>query len=332
MMNRNEKLLHCIDLVNQIGVEVGPLDKPIVTRKMGKVLYIDRGTTAALRHKYALDANVDTDKIVDVDYVWGEKSLVDLTQAQAPFDYVIASHVIEHVPDFIGWLGEVRSILKTGGILSLAIPDKRRCFDYERYPTKLAEVIDAYLHCRKKPSPQQIFDYFSSFVSFRGSIAWGATVNTDELIRIHSVAEAWDNAKTAFTEDEYCDVHCWVFTPASFFSLLSNLTMMDLLKFEVAQFYESEGCEFHVSLRACDKPSPTKIAELADSLVKKASFPARKASSPSLMLPELQLLQLLPELQLLQQRIEAMESSKFWKIRTAWFKIKQKIGLSSYKA
>ncbi|MCY7273284.1 MAG: class I SAM-dependent methyltransferase [Phormidesmis sp. CAN_BIN44] len=68
-------------------------------------------------------------KIVDVDYVWGEKSLIDLLETEAPLDYVIASHVIEHVPDFIGWLSEVRGILKPGGILSLAIPDKRQCLD-----------------------------------------------------------------------------------------------------------------------------------------------------------------------------------------------------------
>jgi len=190
MLTRNEKLLHCIDLASQIGVEIGPLDKPIVTREMGRVRYVDHDITEALRLKYADFDNVDTDKIVDVDYIWGEKSLVDLTQAEAPFDYIVASHVIEHVPDFIGWLREVRGILKPGGILSLAIPDKRQCFDYHRHPSKPADVVEAYLRRHKKPSPRQIFDHFASAVSFQGDIAWNGVVNTSEFVRFHSAVEA----------------------------------------------------------------------------------------------------------------------------------------------
>lgn len=73
MLTRNEKLLHCIDLASQIGVEIGPLDKPIVNRNMGQIRYVDHDTTEALRLKYADFSNVDTDQIVDVDYIWGEK-------------------------------------------------------------------------------------------------------------------------------------------------------------------------------------------------------------------------------------------------------------------
>jgi len=313
MLTRNEKLLHCIDLASQIGVEIGPLDKPIVTREMGRVRYVDHDITEALRLKYADFDNVDTDKIVDVDYIWGEKSLVDLTQAEAPFDYIVASHVIEHVPDFIGWLREVRGILKPGGILSLAIPDKRQCFDYHRHPSKPADVVEAYLRRHKKPSPRQIFDHFASAVSFQGDIAWNGVVNTSEFVRFHSAVEAWDIAKTAFAKDNYCDVHCWVFTPASFFSLLSELTTMDLLKFEVAQFYETEGCEFLVSLRAIDEPKQTDLADLSASLSVEAET-------------------MLSELQFCKNRIEAMESSKFWKMRKAWFKVKQQLGSSSREA
>jgi 2-polyprenyl-3-methyl-5-hydroxy-6-metoxy-1,4-benzoquinol methylase len=117
MLTRNQKLLYYIDPTHQMGVEIGPLVNPIVTRQMGPIRYIDHATTEVLRLKYADDPSIDVNKIVDVDYVWGDKSLEALTHAEAPFDYLIASHVIEHVPDLVGWLSEIRTILKPGGIL-----------------------------------------------------------------------------------------------------------------------------------------------------------------------------------------------------------------------
>jgi len=316
MLTRNEKLLHCIvDVAHQVGVEIGPLDRPIVTRKMGQIRYIDHDTTEALRIKYADPAShVDINKIVDVDYIWGEKGLGELLQAEAPVDYVIASHVIEHVPDFIGWLSEVKAILKPGGILSLAIPDKRRCFDYHRQLTKTADVVEAYLRNSKTPSPRQIFDHLSSAVTFGGNIAWDRSVDTTQLVHCHSTTEAWVTAKNSFTAGDYCDVHCWVFTPASFLQLLGELTKLDLLKFEVAQFYDTEGCEFFVSLRTTDMPDQAKIDDFAASLTDGSAALTVEAEK-------------LQELKFLQQQIHAMESSKFWKMRAAWLKVKRKLGL-----
>jgi ubiquinone/menaquinone biosynthesis C-methylase UbiE len=161
MMTRLEKILTCIEVSTEMGLEVGALTHPIVTRDMGKIRYIDHATTEELRSKYAHDPNVDIAKIVDVDYVWGKEGLPELVGNDAPFDYLVASHVIEHVPDFIGWLKEIHTVLKVGGILSLVIPDKRYCFDYRRSVTQTADVIEAFLHHSRKPTVRQVFDYAS---------------------------------------------------------------------------------------------------------------------------------------------------------------------------
>jgi predicted SAM-dependent methyltransferase len=325
MLTRPEKLLQCIDPAHQVGIEIGPLDKPIVTREMGKIHYIDHDTTEALRAKYAEFSNVETSKIVDVDHIWGKESLVELLRDEEQFDYAIASHVIEHVPNFIGWLSEVRAILKTGGILSLAIPDKRQCFDYHRNPTRLAEVVEAYLRHSKQPTPRQIFDHYSSAVSNQGHIAWNEQVDGTQLALCHSAAEAWEIAKTNFSKGDYCDVHCWVFTPASFFHLLSELAKLDLLKFEVAQFYRTEGCEFLVSLRATDVAKPAELSDFAASLAPGGSaFIPHRAENQYAENGS-------ASAQIFQERIQAMESSKFWKIRTTWFKVKQKLGLPNHE-
>ena len=67
--------------------------------------FVDHADQAALRAKYADDANVPAEQIVPVDAVWGERTLAECFPGET-FDYVIASHVIEHVPDVIGWLAD----------------------------------------------------------------------------------------------------------------------------------------------------------------------------------------------------------------------------------
>lgn len=250
MQTRNQKLLAHINPATQIGVEIGPLMRPIITREMGAIRYVDHATTEELRAKYASSSLIDVNKIVNVDYVWGEKRLAELMQDELPFDYVLASHVIEHVPNFVGWLKEIYAVLKPGGILTLAIPDQRYCFDYYRFPTTAADVIDAYLRDARKPSPRNIFDHFVSVVSWRNTLVWATSPPEKELVPIHSENQAWENACNSFEKDVYIDVHCWVFTPPSFFNLLRALITLNLFDFTVKQFFETEGCEFFVSLEA----------------------------------------------------------------------------------
>jgi len=76
--------------------------------------------TAALRQKYAADASIDVDDIVEVDAVWGDHTLAQALGGRAPVDYAVASHVIEHVPDMLAWLEELHAVIKPGGDLRLA--------------------------------------------------------------------------------------------------------------------------------------------------------------------------------------------------------------------
>lgn len=251
-MTREEKILSAINPATQLGIEIGPLNRPIVNRQMGKVRYVDHVTTEELKRKYAQDPSVDADQIVDVDYIWGEKRLPELAGDEAPFDYVVASHVIEHVPDLIGWLREIHAVLKPGGILTLAIPDKRYCFDYFRQPTEPAQVVEAYLLGSRKPSLRQIFEFHSQIVFWQGQPGWNHEVEPDDLARLYTDQVAWSITHQASIDHAYYDVHCWVFTPRTFFHLLRTLTALDLFDFKLVQYHEPTGCEFFVSLEAMD--------------------------------------------------------------------------------
>jgi hypothetical protein len=328
MVTRLEKVLACVDASTEKGLEVGALMNPIVTRDMGNICYIDHATTAELQAKYANDPNVDIHKIVNVDYVWGKEGLPELVGQDAPFDYLVASHVIEHVPDFIGWLKEVHAVLKVEGILSLVIPDKRFCFDHHRRLTEASDVVGAFLSRSRKPSPQQVFDCFSSVVRYNGQITWDQTVITtpEKFSPMHSHLDAWNLSSHSVLEGEYVDTHCWVFTPESFFNLLKTLIQIGLLDFSVEKFYETEGCEFYVSLRALDLSAMT---ESDRQLLQITSLPAISASTDAqdtqllLVSKQKQIQRLEKELATATDCISAMESSKFWQLRSQWFKVKR---------
>jgi predicted SAM-dependent methyltransferase len=330
MVTRLEKVLSCIDVSKETGLEVGALMNPCVTRDTGRVYYIDHATTEELRSKYANDPNVDVQKIIEVDYVWGEESLPELVGKDAPFDYLIASHVIEHVPDFIGWLKEVHSVLKVGGILSLVIPDKRYCFDYYRQVTRTSDIVEAFLNHARQPTLRQVFDCHASAVSYQGNIAWNCNSNVEEkqLQQIHSEVEAWGMANQLILNPQYMDTHCWVFTPYSFFDLLKSLINLELFDFKVEKFYEPHGSEFYVSLKALD------VKELAASdrqtiqleSLSHLSLP-QLSSEPSTTTQKRRIQKLEQELNAANNRIKAMETSKFWKIRQRWFKVKQTLGI-----
>jgi hypothetical protein len=86
--------------------------------------------------------NVNIEDIVSIDYVWGKKTLVEAAGLEVYFDYLVASHAVKHVPDMIGWFGEIPAVLKAGDVLSLVVPDKRFTFDCQRDVSGASEFID----------------------------------------------------------------------------------------------------------------------------------------------------------------------------------------------
>lgn len=358
MTTRQEKILACIDPATQIGLEIGALNKPIVTPEMGDICYVDYATTEELRQKYAADPNVEIEKIVEVSYIWGEKRLIELV-GETRFDYAIASHVVEHVPDFIGWLKEIHAVLKPGGTLSLAIPDKRYCFDYLRQPTHLAEMIEAYLQGSRKPSSRQIFEFEASHSSWKGQFCWSPqdSVTEKDIVHSHSTVDAWNITQTTFSEQSYYDVHCWAFTPRSFFDLFKQLIEIQLVDFRIVKCFETVGCEFHVSLEALDlmreqtERCQSQLESLSEITLPDETLPQAHeerelttelaGQREHTQLVQVKLERLRADKQRLRRKVQdlqtslenreseiaAMQSSKFWKIRSGWLSMKKMIGI-----
>lgn len=234
------------------GLEICPLDKPIVPKKGTGVLYADHLPTDKLRDKYRGAQGVRIDHIEGVDIVVGPSGLGDAVGSRR-FNYVIASHVIEHIPNPLKWLNEIYELMEPGGILSLAIPDKHYCFDRLRRLTTATDWIGAWLQKTTRPTPAQILDALSNAVSHNGNIAWQGNIDPDDLTHWHQPREALRIAVEALNSDEYRDVNCWVFTPRSFCNLLRRLSVFGLLNFYVANFHDSVGHEFFVQLQKPEK-------------------------------------------------------------------------------
>jgi 2-polyprenyl-3-methyl-5-hydroxy-6-metoxy-1,4-benzoquinol methylase len=81
-----------------VGVEVGPILRLVLTKPEYNVYYADYAPIEHWREEYSKSKMVDINKIPFIDFIIGEKYLDEVAGLEK-FDYIIASHVIEHVPD-----------------------------------------------------------------------------------------------------------------------------------------------------------------------------------------------------------------------------------------
>ena len=89
--------------------------------------------------------------IPNTSFIWKGQSYKDLVGDLA-FNRIVASHVIEHIPDVISWLNWIHEILLPGGQLRLFVPDMRFTWDHNRTPTRLLDILDNHLERRDRPS------------------------------------------------------------------------------------------------------------------------------------------------------------------------------------
>src|SRR6201996_3796465 len=251
-VNHKEKLLTGLDLRSIAGVEIGALCRPVVTRENGTVYYVDHASTPELREKYKNDPLVDIDALVDVDAVWGKQSLSEALGGKS-VDYVIASHVVEHVPDLVGWFAEIGAILKPDGQLRLAVPDKRFTFDLMREESRISDVLSAHIVRARIPQPQAILDHVVNVrYDVNAGAIWAGLPSGGRPA--HTFAEGMAAAQDAFANGNYHDVHVWVFTPATFARICRLLVENGLLKMSCANFFDTERneIEFLVCMQQCD--------------------------------------------------------------------------------
>ncbi len=250
--DRAAELLKGVSRKSKI-LELGPSVSPMAPRSAGwDVTVVDHATQEELIAKYRSDPNVTIANIEKVDYVWHNGPLHELVPADqlGTYDVLIASHVIEHLPDPIGFMASAQKLLHPErGMLALAVPDKRWCFDYLKQVSSTGQFLAAHRLGAQRHGPATRFDH-SAYIAFdNGRGGWGREHLTglklaDTLDAAYRQFEDW----TADPSAPYVDCHAWHFTPSSFALLVLEASAVGLIDWRVDWLLPRSGVEFFARL------------------------------------------------------------------------------------
>ncbi len=248
-MNRSEILLRDLSKSSKL-IEIGPSYGPLAAKRDGwNVFTVDHDDRDGLVAKYADNPTVDTSRIEDVDYVWRGGSVLDVvpTAMHGTFDAFIASHVIEHTTDVVTFLKAAESLLRPDGVIILAVPDKRKCFDLFRPPSTTSSALVAYHERRSRHTAATHFDHAAFIANKDSDTGW--TIDDTRQPRFASTlsgaAEHWNLG----AGPDYVDAHHWIFVPASLQLMVLELSGLGYLDLRVEACVENPSTEFYAWLR-----------------------------------------------------------------------------------
>jgi len=124
------------------GLELGALHHPYTAPLSAiETRYVDRWTPDEAKELFPELGDVDftaADYIADMNV--DRLSMIE-DESQ---DFVIASHVLEHVANPLALLVDMHRVLRPGGTVLIMLPDMRRTSDYRRTPTTVEHLVDEY--------------------------------------------------------------------------------------------------------------------------------------------------------------------------------------------
>jgi SAM-dependent methyltransferase len=134
------------------GIEIGALWRRFPVTRGTKVWYIDRQAGDGLGTHYGEVGSqlVAPDVVADA---------ADLPFEAGSLDFIIASHVLEHLAFPLAALESWHRLLAHGGALLLRVPDKRFSFDAKRQRTPLAHLL-------REHADRESFDKCAHFADF----------------------------------------------------------------------------------------------------------------------------------------------------------------------
>lgn len=144
---RAERLVHREDLARYYlagdGIEVGAFSMPVRVPPGARVRYVDYASKAELLEQYGVETT-QPKGMPETDVVDDATTLA--TFADASLDFVIASHVLEHLEDPVGALKSFVRVLRPGGIAFVILPDARYSFDAARERTTVEHLLADHEH------------------------------------------------------------------------------------------------------------------------------------------------------------------------------------------
>jgi len=175
------------------GIEIGPGHVPFPVPPGVTVRFVDRWTPADNEALFPelggspgfpsphYVANLDTERL---------SGFGDGTQ-----DFVIASHILEHLANPLALLVDIHRVLRSKGVLILLLPDRHSTFDRERDPTPLTHVVAEYRSDVREVDDAHIIDQLVGAHRANGGTFDPGSLTPEqlELHRHRSVhAHVWD--------------------------------------------------------------------------------------------------------------------------------------------
>jgi SAM-dependent methyltransferase len=205
------------------GLEVGALHLPLALPRGARARYVDRMSVADLRAHYP---ELDEYELVTPDFIDDGEALTSVPSGS--MDFVIVNHLIEHCQDPIGALLSHARVLREGGTLYLAAPDRRRTdFDRQREETSLEHLLRDHEQ-GPEGSRSKHYEEWSRFAI--------------------KVAEGEVSAHAGALEQQDYSIHFHTFTLTSFLALMLRARELYGLPFEVLAT-ETNNHEFIVIAR-----------------------------------------------------------------------------------
>lgn len=121
------------------GIEIGGLGRTLPMPPGAKVKYLDRYDQKDLYKNFP---EMVGKKIVAPDIVDDGETLATVPPSSQ--DFLIANHVVEHFQNPILFFHNAMRVLKPGGILFLALPEKNKTFDRNRPVTPFSHLVADY--------------------------------------------------------------------------------------------------------------------------------------------------------------------------------------------
>lgn len=234
-------------------LELGPSYNPVVPKADGwRTTIVDHASQADLVAKYGAMGVATIDRIEPVDHIWRDGPLAALVpQAMhGHFDGLVASHVGEHFPDLVGFFQNASRLIKPGGVMALALPDKRVCFDFFQPLTMTGDLVAAHLEGRTRHQRRTFFNQAAYLTTRDAAAGWARTGATAPFVLAHPLAlaqHAYDSADES-PASEYRDTHAWAFTPKSFELLVLELNLLGHIDWTIRAIEPASGVEFYVWL------------------------------------------------------------------------------------
>lgn len=182
------------------GIELGPGHHPFPLPLPGvKIRYVDRWLPDESRALFPELATEQGIPIPDVVANFDTDRLAALPDASE--DFVICSHVLEHLADPIGLLNDMHRVVRPEGTVLILLPDRRRTFDRDRAPTTLDHLVAEYHAQVTTVDDEHILDFLRGVDKYlgHGSASYELALRDPAHLELHrnrSVhVHCWDNVE-----------------------------------------------------------------------------------------------------------------------------------------